>query len=115
MDPEVLAAIVAIVAPEYVGDPRLPGAILLALPQVADEHCYHDHVVVLTAAHMLSLSDAGGSQSTPVVEEREGGLQRRFAERRNETGIGYELTSYGREITRLNFLCYGFTARTQMF
>lgn len=115
MTPEEIVPLVAIVAPEYKDDPRMAGAILLAIPQVAADHCFRSHVIVLLAAHSLSLADKGGSGATGVVEEREGGLSRRYAERRNETGVGYELTGYGREVTRLNFLCYGMSARTQMF
>lgn len=106
--------LIPILAPAFVDDPRMPAAIALADTQVAPDHCYHDQVVVLTAAHFLTVADRGaeyGGVGGNVVSMSEGGLSLSFG---NNGALAGSLgsTSYGTEIDRLNRLCYGMSART---
>lgn len=103
-------ALIPILAPEFVDDDRMEGALLIAAKQVDLDHCYHDEVVVLLAAHLLAGADRGGTGGA-IKSESEGGLSRTFADA-GASGDGLGLTSYGQEVSRLNRLCYGLTART---
>lgn len=111
MTPEEIAALTAIIAPQFIGDPRMVPAVAMAEAEITEDHCYHDRVAVLLAAHMLAMADRG-SGGGAVSSESEGGLARSFAVDTDAAGLG--LTGYGREAQRLNFLCYGFVARTKM-
>lgn len=102
-----LAEITAVYAPAFVDDSRMPIAIEIAGKQVATNHCFHDEVVVLLAAHMLEMGDRAGSGGA-VTSRSEGGLSISFAAGSGLLGT----TSYGQEVERLNHLCYGLTART---
>lgn len=111
MDPDQLALIVSIVAPAFAADPRLAATVALVGPQVATDHCFHDQAVVLLAAHTLAIAD-DGSAGGLATSMREGGLAVTFSA---ETGSGpLDSSSYGRELQRLNLLCYGFAAMTKV-
>lgn len=103
--------LIPILAPEFVGDPRLEAVIAMLTPQVSVEHCYFDQVLALMAAHTLSLADRGGSSSGPIVSESEGGLSRTYGGGSQGSGPNGS-TGYGQEVDRLNRLCYGLSART---
>ena len=108
MTPEELADLLAVLAPEYVTDPRLAAVLTMVLLTVRLDHCYYRQVVALLVAHTLTLADRGGVAGQ-VSSEKEGDLERSYAYAR-ETGLGS--TSYGSEVMRLNRLCFGFSART---
>lgn len=101
--------IIAVLAPQYVDDPRMQYAIALANGEVNQSHCYHDRVVVLLAAHMLEMGDRAGAGGA-VSSKSEGGLSVSFGAGDYKGLLGD--TGYGREVDRLNRLCYGLTART---
>lgn len=103
--------LIPILAPEFVGNPNLSGAILMAETLVSVDHCYRDQVIALVAAHYLTIAGLGGAASGQVLSETEGGLSRTFAAASTSSG-GMGKTSYGQEVERLNRLCYGLTART---
>lgn len=105
--------LIPILAPEFVNDSRMPAALTLAGTNVAVDHCYHDQVVVLMAAHILTMADRsadGNSQVGAATSLREGGLSVSFG----DSGVAGPLgtTGYGVEIDRLNKLCYGLGAMT---
>ena len=101
--------IIAVLAPQFVDDPRMQYAIELANDEVNPSHCYHDKVVVLLAAHMLEMGDRAGVGGA-VTSKTEGGLSVSFNVGQSTGALGD--TGYGREVDRLNRLCYGLTART---
>lgn len=119
-----MEALIALLAPAYAEDPRMPAAILLAEQEVDPNHCYHDRVVVLLAAHMLEMADRGatgggeegGAASGQVVKSMsEGGLSISYGSDFNagsSSGTSLDSTTYGQEVLRLNQLCYGITAQT---
>ena len=111
MTPEEITAIALIVAPQYANDPRLIGAVLLAEPTVAASHCYRDQVLVLLGAHTLEVAGRAGSGGA-VASSKEGGLEVSYFENKNGSDGLLATTSYGAEVQRLNFLCYGMSART---
>lgn len=114
MTPEEITALLPILAPDFVGDPRIAGAIILAEEEVAPDHCFHDRVVILMAAHMLALADGGGTGSGQVTSKREGQLAITYGEGNSSDPL--DLTSYGREAKRLTLLCAGgFVAMTKGF
>ena len=102
--------IIAVLAPQYAEDPRMQYAIQLAITEVNLNHCYYDRVVVLLAAHMLEISGRAGAGG-PVTSRSEGGLSISFGTGQNSSGSLGD-TGYGREVDRLNRLCYGMSART---
>jgi hypothetical protein len=104
-----MEALVAALAQPYVNDPRMAAALLLAADEVHPEHCYRDRVVVLTAAHMLAMGDRAGVGGA-VASQREGGLEVTYFQAASSGGLAD--TAYGLEVKRLNFLCFGLTART---
>lgn len=103
------AEIIAVYAPAYVDDPRMPAAISIAEKQVNPEHCFYEEVVVLLAAHMLEIGDRAGAGGT-VASKSEGGLSISYNAGSSSGLLG--TTSYGMQIESLNRLCYGLTART---
>lgn len=105
------ADLIPVLAPDLVGNPGWPIAIELAEEELAPDHCYHDRVVVLLAAHILTLANRGGSGGGgPVKSMSEGGLSISFGDSGSKSALG--ATPYGSEVLRLNYLCYGMTART---
>ena len=104
-----MSALVAILAPQFVDDPRMTYAMQIAGEEVSLSHCYRDRVVVLLAAHMLEMGDRAGASGS-VASRSEGGLSISFNSG-NSSGLLAD-TSYGLEVQRLNLLCYGFSART---
>ena len=103
------AEYIAALAPQFVDDPRMPAVISIAGKQVSPDHCYREEVVVLLAAHMLELGDRAGAGGA-VSSKSEGGLSVSFSVG-DATGLLGD-TSYGRQVERLNRLCYGLSART---
>lgn len=101
--------IIPIIAPELVGNANLSGAITMADGQVAADHCYRDSAIANLAAHILTLSKRGGS-SGAVTSKSEGSLSIGYGSQAVIGALG--TTSYGQELTRLNRLCYGVSART---
>lgn len=101
--------IIAVLAPQFVDDPRMSYAIQLAGDEVNPSHCYHDKAVVLLAAHMLEMGDRAGAGGA-VTSKTEGGLSVSFSAGNVTGSLGD--TGYGREVERLNRLCYGMSART---
>lgn len=102
---------VSVLAPEYANDPRMPAAMLLASEEVSSSHCYRERVVVLLAAHMLSMGDRAGVGGA-VASKREGDLSVAFSQPIiGDRGLLAD-TGYGQEVQRLNRLCYGMTAMT---
>lgn len=108
MDPE-LEQLLALLAPSFVGDARFPGAITLATAQVAQDHCFRSQVIVLLAAHILASADQGVGGGA-ITSMKEGGLSITYADA--GSGEGLASTGYGKQIQRLNHLCYGMTATT---
>ena len=107
--------LIPILAPEFVGNPNLLGAIGIAETLIALDHCYRDQVVALMAAHYLTIAGLGGAASGQVVSQKEGQLSVTYAtggSGNSGSGRGLDKTSYGQEVDRLNRLCFGFTART---
>lgn len=114
MTPEQINTLLPILAPDFVGDPRIIGAVAMAETEVAPDHCFHDRVVVLMAAHMLAIGDGGGTGSGQVTSKREGGLAITYGEGSSKDPL--DMTSYGREAKRLTLLCAGgFVAMTKGF
>lgn len=100
---------VAILAPAFVDDPRMPGAMEIASKQVSLTHCYREEVVVLLAAHMLEMGDRAGVGGA-VSSKSEGGLSVSFNAGESSGLLGD--TAYGRQVEYYNRLCFGLSART---
>jgi len=102
-------ALIPILAPDLIGNPGWEVALEMAEAEVNPDHCYYDRVVVLTAAHILSSGSQGGALLGAVKSQSEGGLSITY-----ETGSssGGSTSAYGSEVKRLNYLCYGMSART---
>ena len=114
MTPEELAALLPIIAPDFVGDPRIVGAVALAEGEVAADHCFRNRVLILMAAHMLALADGGGTGSGQITSKREGQLAITYGEGNSSDPL--DTTSYGREAKRLTLICAGgFVAMTKGF
>jgi hypothetical protein len=96
-----MEALVAALAQPYVNDPRMAAALLLAADEVHPEHCYRDRV--------LAMGDRAGVGGA-VASQREGGLEVTYFQAASSGGLAD--TAYGLEVKRLNFLCFGLTART---
>ena len=103
---------ITLVAPEYVGDPRLALAIAVYAEQVAADHCYRDEVIALLAADMLASGDAG-ARGGDVVSETEGGLSRTYSVRSDSSQDG--TSAYYKRALMLTMQCYGFSAMTKNF
>ena len=105
-----LRGIGAVLCPNFVSDPRFEAAVAIARKHIDPEHCFHDEVVVLLAAHLITLGKTGGTPGQ-VVSKSEGSVSISYAQGSSNGGLSS--TSYGQEIERLNALCYGgFSART---
>lgn len=114
MTPERLAALLPVLAPAYVGNAAITTAVELAETEVAAGHCYRDQVVILIAAHKLTLG-ASGAQQGQVKSKTEGDLSITYETAGESVGEGLAGTGYGREALRLTRLCYGFSALTRGF
>ena len=101
--------LIPVIAPELVGNANLAGAITLADGQIAADHCYRDAAVANLAAHILTLAKRGGSAGA-VTSKAEGSLSIGYGAQAVMGALG--TTAYGQELTRLNRLCYGLSART---
>ena len=114
MDMAELEQLLAILAPSFAGDPRLPGALALAITRVAPGHCFRSQVIALLVAHMLQTADiaALGGGGGAITSMKEGGLSITYSDSKDIGGTGFTSTRYGQEIQRLNHLCYGMTATT---
>lgn len=101
--------LIPLIAPELAGNVMLSDAIALAESEIAADHCRRDAAVANLAAHTLTIAARGGSAG-PVTSESEGSLSRSYGV---DVGSGaLDSTSYGKELKRLNRICYGFSART---
>ncbi len=114
MTPERLAELLPVLAPAYVGSASIAAAVELAELEVAADHCYCDQVVVLMAAHKLTLG-ASGAQTDRVKSKTEGDVSITYETSGESVGAGLAGTGYGREALRLTQLCYGFSAMTRGF
>jgi hypothetical protein len=107
-----MSVYVDVLAPQYSNDPRMDAAMQMAAKLVNPTHCYYDEVVVLLAAHMLSLGDRAGVGGA-VASKSEGELSISYhaPPSASEGGL-LGGTPYGQQVLNLNQLCYGMTART---
>ena len=104
------AELIAIIAPELVGNANLAAAIAYAETVIPADHCRRDAAVANMAAHMLTLGIRGGGISGAVSSVKEGDLAVSYGASSSTDALSQ--TSYGMELSRLNRICYGFTART---